>query len=249
MRITSAKGDITTLEEWEAKAGPKSGGQWKDGRSAKELAKAWLGEAPALVGSWLGEQPALTGLKLQTAWGEHETRFDAIPGGPRNHDLLVLATSDAGPVVIGVEGKADEAFERAVRQHVDKTLAKNPNSRLGERVNGLFRGFFGAPLAERSDLDGVGYQLFSALAGTLAEAKVHGAGTAVLLVHEMDAGNLDPKKQKANEEQLSQFVEAFGGSLEGPDDRRISSAVPVRGANDRMPETTRFVFAKLRTAA
>ena len=34
---------ITSLGDWFDRAGPKSQGQWKDGRSAKETARAWLG--------------------------------------------------------------------------------------------------------------------------------------------------------------------------------------------------------------
>jgi hypothetical protein len=34
--------NILTLEDWERHAGPKRQLQWKDGRSAKEAARAWL---------------------------------------------------------------------------------------------------------------------------------------------------------------------------------------------------------------
>ena len=40
---------IRSLETWYRLAGPKREGQWKDGRSAKESANAWLEHTPACV--------------------------------------------------------------------------------------------------------------------------------------------------------------------------------------------------------
>ena len=34
---------ITSLDDWEQRAGPKADYHWADGRSAKEAAKAWFG--------------------------------------------------------------------------------------------------------------------------------------------------------------------------------------------------------------
>jgi hypothetical protein len=48
--IVSRRGrPIASLDDWRDYAGPASKRHWKDGRSAKELAKAWMtgeGQAP-----------------------------------------------------------------------------------------------------------------------------------------------------------------------------------------------------------
>jgi hypothetical protein len=51
MVIRNRAGDvIRSLEDWEALAPPASATHWKDGRSAKALAKAWMdGSGPALL--------------------------------------------------------------------------------------------------------------------------------------------------------------------------------------------------------
>ena len=49
MSIRKTSQPIRTLDEWLIHAGPKREMQWKDGRSAKESARYWLGvESPSL---------------------------------------------------------------------------------------------------------------------------------------------------------------------------------------------------------
>src|SRR4051794_34661925 len=97
---------IESVDDWGTLAAPASKHHWRPYRSAYELAHAWTeGDARERVRALLA--PALPGLTLERGIAERKTQFDAIPSGPRNHDLLVLAACSAGPVVIGVEGKAD----------------------------------------------------------------------------------------------------------------------------------------------
>jgi len=50
MSVRSRHGlEINTVEEWGRLAGPAAVEQWKDGRSAKELAKSWI----AGEGQWI----------------------------------------------------------------------------------------------------------------------------------------------------------------------------------------------------
>ena len=46
MRIEKDKQAITSLATWQQFAGPKSPEQWVEGRSAFELARAWLSSDP-----------------------------------------------------------------------------------------------------------------------------------------------------------------------------------------------------------
>lgn len=113
---------IVTVADWEERAGPVSPDQWRDGYSAKELAKAW---APGNGGSAAAEITALLrlaledeGLEVVRGIPEQRTRFDANPRGPRVHDLLVQALGAAGPIVIGVEGRGHESSGKPLGAHL-----------------------------------------------------------------------------------------------------------------------------------
>lgn len=43
MRIEKNDQTISSIEDWRTLAGPKAAYQWKEGRSAFELARAWIG--------------------------------------------------------------------------------------------------------------------------------------------------------------------------------------------------------------
>lgn len=234
---------IRTVDDWERLAGPTSKKHWRDGYSAKELANAWAPEngtgAAETVTAHLREALGDSTLELTTGWPEHRTRFDANPRGPRVHDLLVHATSAAGPVVIGVEGKGFEGFGLPLGEHL-ASAAANPASGTPARVEALVSGFFGEEVPE--ELDTVGYQLLSALAGTLVEATKAGAVSAVVLVHEFRFDHSDKKAQAANSVQLEAFVGALGARpANGPSGGSwwITQPVDVPGANDLMARARR----------
>src|SRR5258708_2494648 len=100
---------LETLADWRDHAGGVSPKAWAEGRSARELATDWLeGDAADRAAALLETVPEVAGLVLERGVAEKVTYFDDIPGGPRHHDLLVFGRSPDGPVVIGVEGRADE---------------------------------------------------------------------------------------------------------------------------------------------
>ena len=198
---------LKTLEDWRQHAPPISDDRWVDGRSAKELARDWLeGDAVERVVALLARHQTLTGLELERGIAEKETRFDAIRRGPRHHDLLVQARTSAGPVVIGVEGKADESFDLALDAWLARAHAGSSATQAPERLDRLTRAFFGTTLGEDPLLGTIRYQLLSALAGTLADAREQGAATAVLLVHEFDTDKTTKKLHERNAADLDAFV-------------------------------------------
>lgn len=73
------KGDqaIRCLADWELHAGPKHDRQWKNGRSAMEVARAWLAhvspDLPPEIASALQSHPDFTRIKSWT--GEPEVRL------------------------------------------------------------------------------------------------------------------------------------------------------------------------------
>ncbi len=118
-----------------------------------------------------------------------------------------------------MEGKGYEGFGLPLGEHL-QAAATNERSGTPARVKALVSGFFGQEVDER--LATVGYQLLSALAGTLAEAKKAGAVSAIVLVHEFVFEHSDELARERNLAQLETFVKALGA---GPDRRRLRRLV------------------------
>jgi hypothetical protein len=86
---------IRTIDDWFQFAPPKRGVlQWKDFRSAKELARAWTcnGE-PAPPQVFLRVLQNMFGPELSVTEPEAAISFDDIPSEKRNSDLLVFYTN------------------------------------------------------------------------------------------------------------------------------------------------------------
>ena len=201
---------ITDLRAWKALAGPVSGDQWKPDRSAQELARDWIErDAQARAEALLSLHPGLAPVALDSAIAEHRTRFDEIPRGPRNHDLLAIGTGGPGRLVVGIEGKADESFGETLARYRDRERSKK--SRALERLDRLTDTLFGNTLAHEPTLCDLRYQLCSALAGTLADAKSAEAVAAVLLIHEFRTTLTDDRRHQANSAALEAFVSRLPG--------------------------------------
>ena len=111
--------------------------------------------------------------------------FDAFRGERANLDVLVRAADEHGPVVAGVEAKADETFGDTVEEtlvRARKRLADHPRSKRVERLRRLATGF-GLDLGRPETLE-LRYQLLTLTAATLAEARRRQAARAVVIVHE-----------------------------------------------------------------
>src|SRR4051794_29362209 len=102
---------IHSVEDWYDFAPPMGRRKhWKDGRSAKEVAKAWCTvkgiAAPAELLALLRSHPSTFGFRLATVIPECRTHLRGESGGPRRHDLVLFGTASAGRVLVGVEAKA-----------------------------------------------------------------------------------------------------------------------------------------------
>lgn len=243
---------ITTHDEWQKYGGPASDKHWVRGRSAWELASDWIERNAAdRVIQLLTLRPELAGLTFTKAIAEKQTHFDGQGRGPRNHDLLIRATANVGHVTIGVEGKADESFDDPVWLWQDKRLKASPESGAPARIERLTRQWFGTTLRTDSDyppLACIGYQLFSALAGTLADAKTDDSAVAVLLIQEFDTDKTEPVKHDVNARVLNDFVRRLGGpGLErsGSETAWITAPITVRGDGVWTPKALPLCVAKL----
>jgi hypothetical protein len=213
MSLTKNGHLLRALQDWERLAGPKRANQWKDGRSAKESARAWLGaDSPALP-------PEIDPLFTSHAdfgrvlhWeGEPEVRlrFDQRRGEPRNTDLLLTARDDHGEFLIAVEAKADETFGELVSDAlsgaVERRLA-NPRSGGVARIEDLAASLLGPRHGGTPGIGGLRYQLLTATAGALKAAADRKVDRVVLLIHEFHTDHTTDERHSTNAVDLNRFV-------------------------------------------
>jgi hypothetical protein len=189
---------ISTLNEWFLNCSPQGKiKQWKNGRSAKETAKHWLYTIP------LEFRDILKCFKLdfKLCSPEHVSYFDKYTGNGRNHDLLINATNpNREKFIISVESKVDEEFGPTIGKYLDKIQKKKnngQNSNADKRIEDLRKAIF--PNISISDFGELKYQLLTAIAGTLAEAKKQEAKKAVFLVQTFISNNMKSKLHRQNQ--------------------------------------------------
>ena len=131
---------LTTIDQWHRFAPPKRDIHWKDGRSAKENARAWIDAAPGLQPDIAQTLAACRDIGLLRQWcAEPEDRIaiDRFRGEQPNIDLLLVAEDDHGPVVIAIEAKAGETFGNELAyqyQRARAARASNPRSKAVARI-------------------------------------------------------------------------------------------------------------------
>jgi hypothetical protein len=223
--------NISSVEDWEKHAPPQEATQWKDGRSARELAKAWFPvpgqmEIPAEFQVLLDSSPMTAGVSLEKAVPELETRFDDCGGKGHHSDLAVWGKVGLNRVTICVEARTDEEFGPLAGEYVVKRARDKPASRVPERFSLLCEGLMGY----QSDVvNRLRYQLFTAVAGTLVEASKYDADIAVLVIHEF-LGKTKQELIYRNAEDLNSFVSVLSdGEFESVPWGKLTGPVMVPG--------------------
>lgn len=242
---------LETVADWRDRGPPASSRAWAQGRSARELATAWIErDAEARATALLTSEPQFTGLVLDRGIADKETRFDDIADAPHRHDLLVTARAPSGPTVIGVEGKVDEPFDEPLDAWVFGAQARSAGSRAPERLDRLTEAFFGTTLERDPLLAPLRYRLLEALAATLADAREQAAGRGVLLVHEFLTPWSDDARHRRNAEELDAFVGRLMPGVErsGDEGGWIAGPVGVSGDGTWLPESADVYVAKLVTS-
>lgn len=207
---------LKDLETWFELAGPKSAHQWKDGRSAKECARAWLeaGGIPHSIRECIESHPDFSEIRAWSAEPEAQVRFDRLRGEPSNLDVLLLIEDDAGPAVVAVEAKADESFGGTIAETLaaaDRRLADNPRSKGRVRVEQLVTSILDREVDD-PEVGGLRYQLFTATAAGIAEAERREVDRAVVLVHEFVTDATTDERHARNSEDLDRYLNAIGAS-------------------------------------
>lgn len=232
MSISKGGIPLTSLSEWERHAGPKSPNQWVDGRSAKEVARAWLEREgtglPLEVSSALIDHDAFGPVLKWEAEPEAKLPFDDFSGEPRNSDLVVYAEDSHGSYVIAVEAKADEPFGETVADTLASAVERcleNNRSRGVTRVEQLATALLGPRQAGDPGLKDLRYQLLTACAGAVCEAERRGCARVLMLIHEFVTDKTSDDKHARNAVDLDAFARRLShgsvtsvrtGAIHGP---------------------------------
>jgi hypothetical protein len=269
---------ISSLEDWLRYAPPKKReAHWKPGRSAMESARAWLGEdgRPALpeeLAELLDSRAPTAGFWPHLAIPELVTRLDDFDGEHRNHDLIAVGDAEGGLTLLAIEAKADESYgnhtvasylaacarradERSrkveIARRMGDPIPRPSNARA--RVEQLCAAVFGpAPdgqeVAERALP--VRYQLITAVAGALIEARIRDCIQAVLVVHEFlsqpdpdkELAGTDDRKVARNRAAWHTLVDALVGAAP-QDPGGLTTPVQVPGGG-RVPSDVPLMLGK-----
>jgi hypothetical protein len=208
---------------WFHAAPPAKGlAHWKDGRSAKELARAWTRgplhttQVPSELASLLEVPEVLRGFRCATVHVERQTPLPDGQRGPRHHDLVAYGMAGGLRLVICVEAKADEPFGPLIKDvFAEHDAASTPGTTTRPMTTGrraraevLTRLVFGRDVDE--EIKGLRYQLLHAVAGTVEEARASEAPRACFVVHEFVGAATTPDRVKANGSDLDAFAHALG---------------------------------------
>jgi len=254
MRIRKSGNDIGTVDDWFKYAAPKKRElQWKDKRSAKELARSWCGKGfacPPEEMRVLLERTFRAEIIFDEAKPECVIRLDGFEGEHRNCDLVVLCDVGARRMVINVEAKADEAFSDLIGKYYDQTAAPRRDgqasrSNVPARIRQLSLALFGREPDET--IRKLRYQLLHAAAATLIEANENGAQMGLLLIHEFHSANLNRDKLSQNASDWQNFVHAFRELASARiEQNQILGPVSISGGG-RVPHSVPLHLGKLVT--
>jgi len=216
MLLRKGSSEIKSVSDWFKLAPPKKGAlHWKDGRSAKELAKAWCEKRnrpspPEEFLRLLAPLVSVDHMADAIGWPEHQVPIDDLPGEPPNIDLAIECDGKLGRTTVCVEAKADETFgEYTLAKHdsAAKLIEQGKKTGALQRLLQLEENILSKPTAGLPGRAEIRYQLLTGTAAALALAKEHQARVAVFVVHEFSfSGHVDEKKLKQNKIDLDCFV-------------------------------------------
>jgi hypothetical protein len=201
---------INTWQEWTR---PKKDYQWKTGRSALELARAWFRQdtpqPPKELLSLLHSSKRLSNLKLISGIPELVTAL-LERGEGRNHDLALNGNTDREQVTITIEAKADEPFGNdTILEYWSKAIKRRErgeSTRVPERIEQLLSLVDPDTPVNQTKWKDIRYQLLTALCGTIIQAQIDGSSLAVLVVHVFDTELIEADKHAHNHNELELFL-------------------------------------------
>jgi hypothetical protein len=230
---------IRTMEEWRVERKALNRG-WVEGKSAWEIANAWVGSGKPLVPTGfqrlLESHTMTTGVVVHDGVVERKTSLLYAPSGPRNHDLALWARENSPRVFIGIESKADDGFGKTMKEQIDLANQKRgqgENTNLDRRMDWLSHCLLGVTLLASDDQNAsrcqqeqeirtkvldLPFQLFAGVAGTLLEAKKARSEIAIFVVHQFRTPHTNDNEIKADARALHRFVSLLVQTNPGPND-------------------------------
>jgi hypothetical protein len=227
MKILNRSGEVIhSIEQWTR---PKKIYQWREGRSAMELARAWCPESgpacPPDVSVLLSSHELTRNIHIEEVRPEHVTPLPERGEG-RNHDLWAKCSVDGRPFTLCVEAKADEPFGDTIGDTCANALRGSEKTGGVRRARALLHMVFGsAAEPDREPYASLRYQLLTAAAGTALQARTEGASAAALIIHEFQGSETSDPLLQRNAEDLAAFlnvlnegkqIELEPGCLAGP---------------------------------
>jgi hypothetical protein len=222
MKILGKGGRL--IESWEDWERPLRDSQWAEGRSAMEIARAFFRDGeprlPRPLADLLRSVQSLSAFVADEARLEFKT--DLPPkgaSGPRNHDVWVRGQAGELRVCVGIEAKADEAFDHSLSKKLADAYKKSVaglGTDLPARLAALGTLLFGHSFdLARPSYQRLGYQLLSGTAGTAIQASRDGTSTAVFAVYEFITRKTRAENHDSNAADLDAFVGLLPGGFTG----------------------------------
>ena len=189
---------IVNVESWKQVKPPKKGDlQWRDGRSAKELAKYMTNAFPIIPAEIENILQNFVSVYATFDWDAEYVTLLPKKGEGRNHDAI-LYNDD---ILVTVEAKADETLGKLIGEEMQKASI-NKLSRISMLLEYLFEDGF-------NQYHNLRYQLLTAAVGTILEAKRKNIDTAVMLVLVFKTnGDITEEKIASNHKDIENFFAA-----------------------------------------
>jgi len=211
--ITQNAFDVSSVDDWFSKYPPQRPSlHWRDGKSAKEHARAWFPPnnsgpvVPLGMDVLLLSHPLTHGMIIEKAVPEMLVTFDNRGGGRRNTDLGLLGISGINRVAVSIEAKTDEHFGNYSIDGQFRRCSQNAQQRIIDLCYALFSVARHIDIAKLpTHLLKLRYQLLFSMVATIVWALQQHANVAVLAVHELLPRDLNYKFRDENDGQMRGF--------------------------------------------
>jgi len=195
--------EIENLDKWRELCPPqKWETQWKDYRSAKEMAKFWLNKDNYNDFQEFIKK-SIPDFTFEYIIPEYKSKFDDY-SSPRTHDLYIQEKNNKA--IITVEGKADESFGNGLfgEYFIEtiKTKIENIRSMALDRMINLYHNYFYG----NGNILNIMYQLSYWYAGSLSDAIKADTDNFIMVLQEFKSYATDPEKLNKNHNDFEKFV-------------------------------------------
>jgi hypothetical protein len=222
MKIYASKkknAEIDDLDKWFKLSPPqKKEKHWKDGRSAKEMAKFWLNQSSRNEFKDFVKK-TIPDFDYDFIIPEYRSKFDDYPN-PRKHDLYIEGKNNTA--IITIEGKADEPFgSHEFGTTFIETITekmKNPTSKALDRMINLYQSYF----YSNGDILPIMYQLVYWYASSLGDAIKADIGKFAMVLQEFRSAETAPEKIHKNHSDFEKFIALISeGRYKNIEDRQL----------------------------